>query len=92
MGLPYGTRQQRHLRSCPAEHFTENQATRDPSVLAQHTRYFSVFELTLFGTSLVVQETRIRLPMQETQVRCLAREDSTCLGATKPTHPRALGS
>ena len=36
------------------------------------------------GTSLVVQWLRIDLPMQETWVRSLVREDPTCLGATKP--------
>ena len=34
--------------------------------------------------SLVAQWLRIRLPMQETRVRSLAREDPTCHGATKP--------
>ena len=34
--------------------------------------------------SLVVQWLRIRLPMQRTQVRSLAREDPTYRGATKP--------
>ena len=34
--------------------------------------------------SLVVQWLRIRLPMQETRVRALVREDPTCRGATKP--------
>ena len=34
--------------------------------------------------SLVVQWQRIRLPMQETWVRFLIRDDSTCSGATKP--------
>ena len=34
--------------------------------------------------SLVAQWLRIRLPMQETQVRALAREDPTCRGAIKP--------
>ena len=34
--------------------------------------------------SLVAQWLRIHLPMQETQVRSLAREDPTCRGATKP--------
>ena len=34
--------------------------------------------------SLVAQWIRIRLPMQETQVRSLVREDPTCRGATKP--------
>ena len=37
--------------------------------------------------SLVVQWLRIRLPMQETQVRALVREDPTCRGATKPVGP-----
>ena len=34
-------------------------------------------------TSLVVQWMRICLPRQETQVRSLVREDSTCRRATK---------
>ena len=34
--------------------------------------------------SLVAQWLRIRLPMQGTRVRALAREDPTCRGATKP--------
>ena len=33
--------------------------------------------------SLVVQWLRIHLPMQETRVRALVREDPTCRGATK---------
>ena len=41
-------------------------------------------ELLQSGTSLVVQWLRIRLPMQATRVRALAREDPTCRGATKP--------
>ena len=36
------------------------------------------------GASLVTQWLRIRLPMQETHVQALAREDPTCRGATKP--------
>ena len=36
------------------------------------------------GASLVAQWLRIRLPMQETRVRALVREDPTCSGATKP--------
>jgi len=36
------------------------------------------------GTSVVVQWIRICLPMQETQVRALVREDFTCHGATRP--------
>ena len=34
--------------------------------------------------SLVAQWLRIRLPMQGTRVRSLAREVPTCRGATKP--------
>ena len=36
------------------------------------------------GASLVAQWLRIRLPVQGTWVRALAREDPTCCGATKP--------
>ena len=36
------------------------------------------------GTSLVVQQLRICLPMQETRVRSLVRKDLTCCEATKP--------
>ena len=39
-----------------------------------------------YGTSLVAQWSRIRLPMQETQVRSLVWEHPTCHGATKPVH------
>ena len=43
---------------------------------------------------LVVQWLRICLPMQGTSVQSLVREDSTCLGATKPSraHPGAVAS
>ena len=34
--------------------------------------------------SQVAQWLRIRLPMQETEVRALVREDPTCHRATKP--------
>ena len=37
-----------------------------------------------FGTSLVAQWLRIRLPMQGTRVRALVWEDPTCRGATMP--------
>ena len=37
-----------------------------------------------FGTSLVAQWLRIRLPMQGTRVRALVWEDPTCHGAAKP--------
>ena len=36
------------------------------------------------GASLVAQWLRICLPMQDTRVRALVREDPTCRGATKP--------
>ena len=36
------------------------------------------------GSSLVAQWLRIRLPMQGTQVRALAREEPTCRRVTKP--------
>ena len=41
-------------------------------------------KLKLFGTFLVAQWLRVRLPMQGTQVRALVREDPTCHEATKP--------
>ena len=40
----------------------------------------------IHGTSLVAQWIRIHLPVQETQVRSLLQEDSTCCRATKPMH------
>ena len=45
-----------------------------------------VLKIQWWGTSLVVQWLRIRLPMQGTWVRDLVREDPTCRGATKPMH------
>ena len=44
------------------------------------------YNLSTFGTSLVVQWLRIRLPTQGTQVRALVGEDPTCRGAAKPVH------
>ena len=41
-------------------------------------------QLYFGGTPLVIQWLRTHLPMQETQVRSLIWEDSTCCGATKP--------
>ena len=46
----------------------------------------SLFNNVIGGDSLVVQCLRIRLPMQGTRVRALAREYPTCRGATKPVH------
>ena len=45
---------------------------------------FSSFKEKNSRASLVAQWLRIRLPMQETQVRALVREDPTCREATKP--------
>ena len=39
-----------------------------------------------FGTSLVVQWLRQRLPGQGTWVQSLVQEDPTCLRAAKPVH------
>ena len=41
------------------------------------------FKKNQWGTSLVAQWLRIRLPMQGTRVRSLVWEDPTCCGATK---------
>ena len=46
--------------------------------------YLNLVQEYICGTSLVAQWLRIRLPMQGTRVRALAREDPTCCGATKP--------
>ena len=43
-------------------------------------------EMNSPGTSLVAQWLRICLPMQETRVRALVREDTICHRATKPVH------
>ena len=43
-----------------------------------------LYNRKISGASLVMQWLRIRLPMQETRVRALVREDPTCHGATKP--------
>ena len=52
----------------------------------------SIFKEQSFRTSLVVQWLRIHLPIQQTQVQSLFREDSTCRGPTKPVdhNPGAL--
>ena len=51
-------------------------------------KYFLCFPYQNYkeGTYLVAQWLRIRLPVQETQVQALVREDPTCCGATKPVH------
>ena len=43
-----------------------------------------LYHKSSWGTSLVVQWLRIRLPMQGTRVRALVWEDPTCHGATRP--------
>ena len=47
---------------------------------------YHIHQEILPWTSLMVQWLRIRLPMQETWVRALVRENPTCCGATKPMH------
>ena len=42
------------------------------------------FKIMQIGTSLLVQWTRVHLPMEGTWVRSLVKEDSACLRATKP--------
>ena len=49
------------------------------------TVFYSIKKHT--GTFLVGQWLGICLPMQETHVWSLGREDPTCCGATKPRHP-----
>ena len=44
------------------------------------------------GDFLIVQWSRIHLPMQGTQVWSLVWEDSTCHGATKPWVPQLLST
>ena len=46
----------------------------------------TLFKKTSSGTSLVAQWLGILLPMQETRVWALGREDPTFHGATKPVH------
>ena len=52
--------------------------------------YLCCFKRHRFGTSLVVQWLRIRLPMQGTQVWAPVREDPTCRRATKSRAPQLL--
>ena len=49
-----------------------------------------VIEVVRSRGFLVIQWQRIHLPMQETGVRSLVREDPTGLGATKPLYPHIL--
>jgi len=44
----------------------------------------SMLEMHHLGASLLAQWWRIRLPVQETQVRSLVWEDPACRGATQP--------
>ena len=60
--------------------FTSVDFIRDIKDLANE----SDTKICLLGTSLVAQWLRIRLPMQDTRVRALVREDPTCHGVTKP--------
>ena len=57
------------------------------SILEQFKCLIDFFQKATYGgTSLVAQWLRICLPMQETQVQALVREDPTCHGATKPVY------
>ncbi|KAJ8781826.1 hypothetical protein J1605_010810 [Eschrichtius robustus] len=56
-----------------------------PNLQQQHVKATTVpIKSYQYGTSLVAQWLRIRLPTQGTRVRALVREDPTCRGATKP--------
>ena len=80
------------------EYMTENQITeyKQPSYLCAdvliHVSIYTIQECELRhgfkkhqrGTSLVAQRLIILLPMQETRIRALVREDPTCHRATKP--------
>ena len=62
-----------------------------PAPLTQHAQCLKKTPLCTFKkrcswASLVAQWERICLPMQETQVQSLIREDPTCLAAAKPVH------
>ena len=54
-------------------------------VLMKHSTWLKkkYFSKGITRTSLVVQQLRILLPMQGTQVQSLVQEDSSCHGATK---------
>ena len=52
----------------------------EPHLPRQQNKFIKAQE----GTSLVAQWWRVRLPMQETQVRFLVREDPTCCRAAEP--------
>ncbi|KAJ8797868.1 hypothetical protein J1605_017070 [Eschrichtius robustus] len=63
---------------------TSTQHHSDSTISCLQVLYCVLLNIKTFGTSLVAQWLRIRLPMQGTRVRALAREDPTCRGATKP--------
>ena len=52
-------------------------------------RQLCLFKNKILGTSLVEQQIRLPLPMQESQVQFLIWENSTWCRKTKPLHPRA---
>ena len=55
------------------------------NLLKQNLNIFSLLKYFIcFGTSLVAQRLRIRLPMQRAWVWTLVWKDPTCCGATKP--------
>ena len=59
--------------------------TRVLRLQAAGTNFF-LFKIAAMGTSLVVQQIRIHLPMHGMWVWSLVQEDSASHGATKPTH------
>ena len=65
----------------------EKENRREPIKLKKKKKTYKIFQKTEksgFRAFMVVQGLRICLPMQDIQVPFLVREDSTCLGATKP--------
>ena len=66
------------LEAMPTQNFLKHGAG-----LAMHICKLLTFKMCVGWAFLVAQWLRIRLPMQETRVRALVREDPTCRGATK---------
>ena len=56
------------------------------ALLAFKAKQSSSYLKVMVGASLVAQWLRLRLPMQGTRVRALAREDPTCRGEARSVH------